>query len=156
MFDIHQRISDDCGELDHDQVSDYVNDLMNEFADAPEGKLLIDSGPGIGWAATMMEYSFDHLGLTAAQMKLADFAEIVFKLFPRKVSVEPERAAEIVGELCAFWTFVERQYGLRNAAKIRDSLGENAADRLHHELANPANHGMAKSFVMGARRPALT
>jgi hypothetical protein len=79
---------------------------------------------------------------------VGDFEEVLFELFPRKVAVEPEAAAEIVDELRAFWTFLERAYSLPNAPALLKLLDSRAAVRLERALANPANFGMAKSIVM--------
>src|SRR5262249_31569612 len=47
---------------------------------------------------------------------------------------------------------VHRQYGLASARKILDTFKGDTASRLEKELANPANFGMAKSFVMGGMK----
>ena len=148
MFDIHQKVSTRDGELDERKVGDYIEGLMEEFAASPEAKPLVDSEDGIGWAATMMEYALDYLGSTPPRMSLGDFNEVVFDLFPRKVSTDPESAPAIVNELRAFWQFLRRQYGLRNADRILAALGSDAGERLRQKLADPSNYGMAKSFFM--------
>jgi hypothetical protein len=147
VFDIHQRIDSD-DEIDSDKVADYIDGLMEEFAKAPEVKPLIDAGVGVGWAATMMDYAANYLGLTPPKMSLRDFNEVVFELIPRKVSTEPESAPAIVEELRAFWQFLRRQYAVENAGPILASLDRTALERLRRELADPSNFGMAKSFVM--------
>jgi hypothetical protein len=148
MFDIRQTIFDRHGEVDEQKVEDYTNGLMEEFAASPEARPLLDSGAGVGWAASMMDYAINHLGTTPAEMSMRDFNEVVFDLIPRKVSVEPERAPEIVNELQAFWQFVLRQYALPHARPILDALQPPAAQRLQDKLADPSNYGMAKSFFM--------
>jgi hypothetical protein len=151
MFDIHQGIFDEeSGEHDPDKVGDYIDGLMEEFAASPEAKPLLDSGEGIGWVPMMLEYALDHIGVTPADMSRGDFEEIVFELFPRKVSTEAENGPAIIDELRAFWRFVQRQYGLTNAVQILAALGPSAGERLRKELADPSNYGMAKSmFMMG-------
>jgi hypothetical protein len=74
--------------------------------------------------------------------------EILFEIFPRKVSVPAEAAPEIIRELAAFFTFLAREFKLPNAAQCLQVLDERATRRLAKELANPANFGMAKAFVM--------
>ena len=151
MFDIHQKITRH-GESDEQKVGDYIDGLMQEFAASPEAQPLVDSGERIGWAATMMEYALSYLGATPPRMSLGDFNEVVFDLFPRKLSTGAENADPIITELRAFWNFVHRQYGLGNAEKILSSLDEGATDRLREKLADPANFGMAKSmFMMGSQ-----
>jgi hypothetical protein len=148
MFDIYQRIEGEGGEHDEKKVQDYIHGLMTEFGASPEGKALLESGHELSWPAMMMEYGLGHLGLTPPEMSLPDFDEVVFELFPRKVSTKPESAAEIIEELRAFWQFLQRQYSPPNAAKILEALDDSARNRLSKLLADPSNFGMAKSFIM--------
>lgn len=149
MFKIDPDLFDeDSGEWDQEKVEKYVDGLMEQFAASPEAKPLLESGVGVGWAATMLEFSLDHLGVPPSRMSLADFNEVLFDLFPRKLSTEAENASAIVDELKAFWRFVHRQFGLDNARRIESSLNAAAAERLRKKLADPANYGMAKSFFM--------
>jgi len=147
MFDVRQSIHDRHGEIDPDRASKYIDGLMKEFAASPEGQPVYAEGGG-SWPAMMMQYAVDYQGATPPEMSLADFNEVVFGLFPRKVSTEPESAPEIVAELRAFWAFLQRQYGLPNARQMLAALGDDAVDRLRKELADPSNYGMAKSFFM--------
>jgi hypothetical protein len=148
MFDIRKDPYAGAGELDDRRVQAYIDGLMVEFAASPEAQPFLETEDGLGWAGMMMEYGFSHLGVSPARMSRRDFHEVVFELFPRKVSVEPDSAAAIVSELGAFWQFVRRQYGLPNADQILAALDNTAAQRLRKELADPSNYGMAKSFVM--------
>lgn len=149
MFDIHQPIRRERGdEIDEQLVQQYIGGLMEEFAAAPEAQPILQEYGDISWAGMMMEYAFNYLGTSIPKMSLADFNEVVFDLFPRKVSTPAESAPAIIAELQAFWSFLHRQYGLANARRILDSLTEDAARRLEQKLADPRNFGMAKSFVM--------
>src|SRR5205807_136789 len=47
-----------------------------------------------------------------------------------------------------FWQFLEREFGLPNAPGCLKILDEQAAARLEEELEDPANFGLAKSFLM--------
>ena len=148
MFDINQAIEGEYGEADEELFGEYLDGLIEEFARSPEAQPLLTADEGLGWAEMALEYAFNHIGCTPPKMTLRDFNEVLFSIMPRKVSVEADRAGAIIAELRAFWSFVVRQYGLENAKAILASLDDRAADRLHRELANPANFGMAKSFVM--------
>ncbi|HWG45083.1 MAG TPA: hypothetical protein VN688_20100 [Gemmataceae bacterium] len=148
MFDIHQSIFDPDGEIDSERVESYIDGSMREFVASAEAQPVFDQYGNGGWPAMMMEYAIDYLGVTLPEMSLANFNEVVFDLFPRKVSTEPESAPSIVAELRAFWHFLQREFGLANAKPILASLTDAAARRLEKALANPANFGMAKSFVM--------
>ena len=151
MFDVHQSIFDEHGEQDSERADDYIHSLMDEFADSPEADPIFEEIGDIGWAASMMEFCINYIGEPPPEMSLIDFEEVVFELFPRKVSVDPEAAPEIIKELTAFWKFLDRQYDLPNAKQILSTLDESAAERLEQELSNPSNFGMAKSFVMGGK-----
>jgi hypothetical protein len=152
MFDIRQKVVNEWDEQDEEKVGLYLDGLMEEFAASPEAGPLIEAHGNVSWPGMMMEYGFGHLGVSPAEMTLRDFNEIVFTLFPRKVSVEPEKAEEIIEELRAFWTFVGRQYGLANARAILSSLDSGAAERLQQLLADPSLYGMAKGFFMAGMK----
>ncbi len=152
MFNIHQSISDRSGEIDERRAHKYIDALMEEFAASAEAAPIIEEYGGVSWAATMMDFAVNYLGVTVPEMSLGDFHEILFELFPRKVSTEADSAESIVAELRAFWSFVHRQYGLSNAKKILDTLTNDATRRLREALSNPANFGMAKSlFMLGSQ-----
>ena len=147
MFDIHEKIFDE-GEKDEERATRYVDGLMEEFAASPEAQPLLDQYGDLGWVRNMMDFAFDYIGANVPELSEGDFREILFELFPRKVSVEPGEAGHIVAELRAFWSFVARHYGLRNARQILGTFTPDTGRRLEEALANPANYGMAKSFFM--------
>jgi hypothetical protein len=148
MFDIHQSIVDESsGEILDDRLEDYVDGLMEAFEESPEGQAIIEKH-GIGWAARLIDYGAHYLGVCLPEMSAADFREVVFDIFPRKISTEPESAADIVAELRALWSFLEREYALPNAPQMLEVLSGDAERELYDELSDPANFGMAKSFVM--------
>ncbi len=148
MFDIRQTPTDEDGEWDDGAVEDYCNGLMEEFAASPEGSAAAEHYGDIGWAHSFLYYGFNYLGSAPPEMSRADVEEILFELFPRKVSTEPDRAVEIIGEIRAFFEFLHRQYGLTNATEILQDLGNDATRQLERKLADPGNFGMAKSFFM--------
>jgi hypothetical protein len=53
----------------------------------------------------------------------------MFDLLPRKVSTSASSAEEIVQELQAFWTFLQREFSLANAAACLKVLDEKAKNR---------------------------
>ena len=117
MFDIHQSILED-DEINEDLVADYIDGLIDEFTASEEARPFADSAWGIGWSVTMVEYAINYCGVTPATMTVGNFNEVVFELFPRKVSTQAENAAEIVAELQAFWRFAQRQYQLPAAGRF--------------------------------------
>jgi hypothetical protein len=150
MFDFHQSLHDEYGERDEDKFYEYVDGLMAEFVESPEAQPIRERFGGCGWAGTMMEFADNYIGTSPAEMTRRDFEEVVFELFPLKMSTEPDRAEGIIAELRAFWSFVLRQYGANNARAILEALDDTAGNRLYQLLADPANYGMAKSiFLLG-------
>ena len=145
MFDFHQGVSDPDGEYDEGRIDDYSNDLLIAFNASDEAQLLSDRQ---NWSQLMLEYGFNHVGVSPAKMTRRDFEEVLFEIFPRKVSTGADQAESIIAELRAFWTFAARQFAARNAATILACLNDRAEERLRTELSNPANYGMAKSMFM--------
>ncbi|MBI3184852.1 MAG: hypothetical protein HYZ28_22160 [Myxococcales bacterium] len=98
-----------------------------------------------------MQFGFEYCGVSPAKMTVSDFEEVVFRIFPRKVSVGASQAGEIVDELRAFWRFVDREFGLKNAAQCLAALDDQAVKKLERKLSDPSNFGLAKSFVMAGQ-----
>lgn len=153
MFDIHQAIVDEeSGEIDEERSADYMEALMKEFAASPEAQPIIEKYGSVGWVHTMMDYALGYVGVNVSEMSLGNFNEVLFELFPRKVSTGAESAQGIVDELQAFWSWVHRQYQLPNAKKILDGFTASTAEKLKKALSNSGNFGMAKSiFMMGQK-----
>jgi hypothetical protein len=86
--------------------------------------------------------------VTPATMTPEDMKEVLFEVFPRKVSAEPGCGQELVMELRAFWKFLQREYGLPNAEGCLRVLTVATARRLERDMQDPANFGLAKMFVM--------
>src|SRR5579859_6436393 len=136
------------GDYDEAAAQTYTEELIARFADSPQGKALGEAG---GWTGLMLDYGFGYLSATPATMDASEFEEIVFDIFPRKVSCDSEDASDIVRELRAFWTFVGREFALPNAAACLAVLDGSAERRLERELADPKNFGLAKSFFMSEK-----
>ena len=147
-FNIQQRVFDAQGEYLEDAAIRYREELMDRFVAAPEGQELVRQGGAVGWADTFMDLGIAYLGVTPPAMTPEQLESILFELFPRKVSTEPGCGQEIVQELHAFWTFLQREFGLANASACRQVLTAATARRLDREMQNPAKFGLAKAFVM--------
>ena len=148
-FDIHQMIFDADG-LPLERVArEYQDELVDLFERSPEGQALLEEGCCYGnWAEIMLDLGQNYLGLTPPKMSAKDIREILFDLIPRKISALAEQAPEIIRELQAFWSFLQREFHLANAATCLTMFNDEATQRLKKEMSNPANFGMAKSFVM--------
>ncbi len=147
-FDIHQRVVDRDGMPRERIANQYKEQLIQLFEQSPEGQTLQDENIEPGWASMMLDFGLDYLGKTPPQMSPGDLREILFDLFPRKVSAEADEAPDIIRELQLFWQFLQREFHLENAAACLKVLDNRATRELKEEMSNPANFGIAKSFVM--------
>lgn len=143
-FELDLQPSDDLG--DEDEAWAYIERLVSLFEDSPEGRRLVEEGDEIAFTPNLLDFGFGYLGASPATMDPAGFREILFEIFPRKMSVAPEEAGAIIREFRAFWQFVHREFEHAPALKLLEVLDQKSESRLKKELANPANFGMAKAF----------
>jgi hypothetical protein len=149
-FDIHQQLFDkESGEYLEEAAFQYREELGALFASSVEGKMLEDEGIELGWANLVMDLGMGYLEVTPAQMSATDLRTILFQLIPRKISAPADDVPHAIRELQLFWTFLQREFQLENAAACLKVLNEKGTvRRMQEELNNPANFGMAKSLVM--------
>ena len=147
-FDINEAVFDSKGTYLEGKAVRYEEALMEQFAASPEGQAIKERGTELGWAGAMLHYAITYPGVTPPTMTTGDLEEVLYDLFPRKVVTERGDGMEIIQELRAFWRFLERVYQLPQASQMLARLTPQAARRLEHELQEPANFGMAKSFVL--------
>jgi hypothetical protein len=147
-FNINEAVFDSKGTYLEEKAVRYEEALMDQFAASPEGQAIKERGTELGWAGTMIHYAITYPGVTPPTMTTGDLEEVIYDLFPRKVITERGDGAEIIQELRAFWQFLQRVYQLPQASQILARLTPQAARRLERELQEPANFGMAKSFVL--------
>jgi hypothetical protein len=96
----------------------------------------------------MMDYSMTYMGVPPSTMSPSDLERVLFTIFPRKVSAHPKQAPLMIKECRAFWSFLDREFDLKNAKLCLTCLNDKAEKRLIKEMGNPANFGPAKSFYM--------
>ena len=150
-FNINQSVFDRDGMPREKVAEQYKEQLSKLFIESPEGQALLDEGIEPGWSDMVIDFGMDYLGVTPAKMSPDNLREILFDLVPRKVSAEADDAPEVIRELQYFWKFMEREFHLKNAAACLKFLNDETANRLKEAMSNPANFGMAKSFVMMGR-----
>jgi len=147
VFDITTSIFDEeSGEISEELLGKYVSALSEEFVESPEFQALSDH-PQSNFLHIYLDYAARHLGLSAGDMTYVDSNEILFDLFPRKVSIDAADASVVISEIRAFWQFIDRTRNLPVAAEILDGLGDDAESELEDMLSDASNFGMAKSFV---------
>jgi hypothetical protein len=134
------------GELDDDRVETYRAEILGRFQASPEAQ----AEPEAHWAAVLVNYATSYFGMTAESLSPAELHDLVFEVFPRKVSVEPQAAQAIVAGLRAFLAFLEREHP-GGAGRRLAVLEGNAAQRLARLLGDRSSFSPAKSFVMSGR-----
>jgi hypothetical protein len=148
-FDIHAPVFEpESGERDEEQAIAYMDGLVDLFEASPEAQALHEAGVETGWTGMFLDYAINYVGATPPDMTVSDLHEVLFELFPQKVSADAEEAPAIVTELRAFWQFLKREYQLPNADGLLSELGSPAERKLTARMSNPDNFGMAKSMVM--------
>jgi hypothetical protein len=146
MFDFHQTVLEDDELYDDGRVQAYIEGLTAAFAASEEAMRLPPERTN--WVHPLLSFGFNYVGVSPADMTRNDFEEVLFDLFPRKVSTDADAAESIIVELRAFWTFAARQYAAANAATMLAVLNDRAVARLRTALSNPSNFGLAKSMFM--------
>ena len=147
-FNIHQKVFDRHANYLEENAINYQQQLMKLLATSPEGQGLLNEGHDLGWASMMLEFGISYIGVTPPQLSPTNLEEIVFEIFPRKVSAPPEEAGEAILQLQAFWRFLQREFGLKNAEACLKVVADKAIPRLEKEMGDPTNFGSAKSMVM--------
>ena len=147
-FNIYQQMFDRDGMPFEKKASQYQDQLLQLFEQSPEGQALRDAGIDGNWTSLLLDFGINYLSVTPPQMTPHHLREILFDLFPRKVSTSADEAPHIIREFQLFWQFLQREFHLENAAACLSMLDEKVVSNLKREMSNPANFGMAKSFVM--------
>jgi hypothetical protein len=138
-------LSRDDDEIDYDARVALEDELVRRFTASPEGKDIDE----IYACRFVMDLGANYFGHTIATLGATDLREVLFELIPRKVSIEASEARGIVEEMRAFYTFLKREFGLKQADSCLRVLGSNAVKKLEAALSDSSNFGLAKSLFMG-------
>jgi hypothetical protein len=123
-------------------------EIIRRFSESPHAS----GAPDLDWIDRALDYGAEYEGVPFAGFDARVLREVLYGLFPRKVSCEATAAREIVHSLRAFWTFARDVLVHPHAVACLAELGDEAIPRLARKLEDPSNFGMAKSFVMMGRR----
>ena len=122
-------------------------EVIRRFSESSHAR---DCDPG--WVEMALEYGARYEGVPFSAFDAETLGNVVFDLFPRKVSCDPSAAPEIIRSLRAFWTFARDVLGHPNAGECLEGLDEGDIPVLRDLLDDPSNFDMAKAFVMAGRR----
>lgn len=139
--------------LTYDEVEpileDYVNELLQEFVQSPEGKVHTETHPKGGyWIGSFIELAYTYQERTLPKMTQGDVQSLMESTLPRKITIfDPSEAEDAIPELVAFWQFLKREYQLRSAGAIAKYL-ESLAPQFPSMMCDPARGGIAKAFII--------
>jgi hypothetical protein len=134
-------------EVGEDSRADLEEELLLRFEDSPEAQALAE----LSFAPLLMDYAASYFNATIATLDAHELRQIVFDIVPRKVSIDAAAASGIIAELRAFYSFLKREFGLKQADACLRELGSDAVKKLSAALSDKRNFGMAKSlFAAGA------
>ncbi|MCB1740283.1 MAG: hypothetical protein KDK91_07935 [Gammaproteobacteria bacterium] len=137
-------LASDGGELDYHRLEALEDELLRRFAATPEaqGTKAADTG------RLVMSLIFNQLGESIATLDADGLEEVLFDLFPRKVSIEASAARGLIEDTRAFYRFLKREFGLAQADACLQLLDDDAVDALEATLADSSNFDPAKSMIM--------
>ena len=152
MFDVMTTVADaESGEFDDNLLKSYIDAITVEFSESPEFLELSDKSH-IDYVVFYLQYAASNVGETVGTMTLGCSNEVLFDIFPRKVTMDASEASTVICEIRAFWKFIDRTRNLPVAARIVAELDEDAETELEELLGDESNFGMAKSFfAMGKK-----
>jgi hypothetical protein len=131
-------------EIDFDTRHKLEDELLNQFSASPEAKVLTD----IFAVPLIMDLAANYFGQTIATLSPETLREVLFQIFPRKVTIEASAAEAIIKEHQAFYRFLKRSYGFKDADALLKVLGGSATKNLKASLSDTSQFGLAKSLMM--------
>ena len=146
-----RRVFDEDGECDPDAEEEYYERAEEAFSSSSEGEQVVRRYGSLGWYQSLLEFGIAYRGEIVDEMTSFSVQEFIQDHVPRKVTTAPKSAGAIIGELIAFWEFLDRVHELPAARSILEWLKTDGrvAD-LEADLSDSSNFGMAKSlFTMG-------
>lgn len=129
-FDIHDPLLDDEGYLDEDALERYQHELLRLFEKSTEAHEIRQPGISLEWAELMLDFALNNLDLTPPQMRKDDLLTILLDYFPSKIILDVTDIDPVLDELRAFWLFIKREYGLRNARACLRVLNQRTAQHM--------------------------
>ena len=145
-FDIDQLKTPD-GDYDEEALGEYQNQLVDLFRESPEGLALRKTHDDAGyWVGLLVDFSYSYIGVSLSEMSVHDMEEVLTELFPRKVTIPPEEAREVVPELAAFWNYLKREYRMEQVDSIL-ALLRKTEPGFPGIMNDPSRFGMAKSMM---------
>lgn len=133
--------------MDDEARSALEQELVERFADSPEGA----EHASVHACHFVLDYAASYLHETVATLDAKGLRDVVFRVIPRKVSIDPSDARWVIEVNRSFYQFLKREFALAQADDCLRVLGGDAVEELEAELSDPSNFGTAKAMIMQAR-----
>lgn len=149
------EIDDEFDEdLDEDAVYAEIDEISEAFRRSDEARRLAGWSPE--WLSAVLDvlgdYGFKYFGARLTELEVGEVDEIVFDLYPSKVTIEDAAEADqIWNELIAVWRWLEREHLNPNASAVLQML-EGHGDEFREAMLDEENWGPAKRFATAALR----
>ncbi len=148
-FDIHalDKLEDYTTEKE-DALYEYQNTLVELFAKSPEAKKLHPSETFGYWAEQIIYFGDRYIGTTIPHMSRYDMDELLNSIFPKKIALaSSDEALDAIPEMIAFWTYLKREYKLKNANAILRDLKKIKPEDYVNIINDSSRFGMTKSIL---------
>ena len=153
-FNIHQVDElDSMSEGAEEEFNTYRDELIQLFSNSPEGRQHKGKFPDMAWWADMfMDLGFRYLGCSIPTLDVGAVEELILDILPRKISLQSrEDALDAIPELIAFWSFLQREYHLKNAGSILRYLKSRSPEKFADSMFDSKKAGIAKSFFLSGQ-----
>jgi len=130
-------------------IEEFVDKLIEQFLDSPEGKLHLETFKEAGfWIRMLLDYGYRYEGFTPTNMTSDNVEDVLSEILPRKVSLSSrEEVEDAIPELKAFYHYLKREYALEHADEVLESLDE-IEPHFADLMFDSSRFGMAKSMMM--------
>ena len=98
-----------------------------------------------------IDFSYNYLGSRPEEISIDELEELLFDLFPRKLSYERESLIETLEVIKAFFIFMEMEGYHPDSKNLAHFIDKNQSEILK-ECENPDNFGVAKSIASFATK----
>ncbi len=130
--------------LDQDAKQALEEELLAHFFASPEA----EGSDASSYVIPLVGLAPSH-GHVAA-LNADELRRIIFEVFPRKLTVDPSTAGQVIADIRKLYAFLKRVFHFRRAGDCLRMLDEASVPELEAAFANSSNFGMAKSVFMAA------
>lgn len=157
-FNLRDDGFDGFFEIDEELYELFREELHNLFLASPEGQSIADllqtdeDGEKFAmWTETLLDMYYAHMQRPFYLITANEVREILYDIFPHGVMVDVDAIPDIIRELKAFFTFINREFDIysgRSCLKIFSQKG--LVKRLTKEFSDKTKFGPVKALMLQA------